>query len=206
MSQLDKPSFVDAAARAALGSIPVVGAALAELYSYGRALDEARVRQIGEVAREAVDDDEFFIRRLAENERLVDMLQLAVEGGRRSAWEAKRIAMGRVLGHAISDDAEIDEDAALLTALGALNNAVHFHWLGKLKNFYSRLHAGHLQVPQPYASALVAVGAVTFGPTVAGPSGGGFYYGTTGPTEFGLRLIDWVGESAETEEVPKEPE
>lgn len=212
MTQADRPSLPNAIVRAGLALIPVVGGAVAELWEYAQQLDRWRVQQMGEAAREAFDDDETFVRRLQGDERLLDMLVTAGEAARRTSWEAKRITMGRVLAHAMSDDADVDEDAVLLAAMATLE-AVDFEWLGKSIAFHSGRHVGAFQIPEPYASRLVAAGVVGFGPVAPRPAQRGsgrlssvtermtpdFYYGITGPTDFGIRLAEWVKSSVDAD-------
>src|SRR5690349_4077713 len=114
---------------------------------------------MGEAAREAAGDDERFIRRLREDERLPDMLVQAGDAASRTSWEAKRMTMGWVLGQAVHDDADIDDYAALLSALSALE-AVHFRLLAQIEvNVPMPPFAGHT-IPEPYSSQLIAQGVV----------------------------------------------
>ncbi len=66
------PSIPQAVVRAVLSLVPGVGGALAELYLRAWDMDERRVQQIGGEARDVVMDDERFIERLQESERLGD--------------------------------------------------------------------------------------------------------------------------------------
>ena len=117
MADAGGPSIPDAVVRAGLSLVPGVGGALAELYQLARDMDERRIQQMGSEARDVVMDDERFIERLQENERLRDLLVQAAEAARRTAWQAKRVILGRVVGQAVVDEAQVDESAALVAAL-----------------------------------------------------------------------------------------
>ena len=58
----------------------------------------------------------------------------------------------------MADDADIDDHAALLGALAALE-APHFHWLGQVAVDVPR-PPGVGVIPEPYRSQLVGQGAV----------------------------------------------
>jgi hypothetical protein len=209
VTQAEQPSLPNAIVRAGLALIPGIGGAVAELWDYAQQLDQWRVQQMGEAAREALDDDEKYVQRLHDDDRLLEMLVTAGDAARRTSWRAKRITMGRVLAHAMADDAVIDGDSVLLAAIATLE-AVDFQWLGKLIAFHSGRHLGALEIPEPYASRLIGAGVVGFGPVVPRPGPGGygrlssltqrmtpdFYYGITGPTDFGIRLAEWVKNSS----------
>ncbi len=190
-SEIEKPSLPDAAVRAGLASIPVVGPALLELWSFGRQLDERRIRQTGMAARETAGDERL-LRRLREDERLLDMLTMAVEAGRRTTWEAKRVTMGRVLGRATFDDADIDDNAALLATLAALE-APHFRWLAEIEQLPATPGA-RVVVPEPYNAVIRANGLVTEVIDGGGPLDQGGVF-PTGLTEYGRRLVSWVRET-----------
>jgi hypothetical protein len=117
MEETDGPSLPSVIAQAGLALVPGIGGALAILWAEAQDRDRRRVRQMGEAARDKVNDDERFVQRLMENERLVDLLVEAAEAARRSSWEAKRTSMGRVVAQAVIDDAEIDDSAETLNAL-----------------------------------------------------------------------------------------
>ncbi len=190
MSNVEKPSALDAAAAAALGMVPVVGSVMAEGYRYSRAMDAWRIRQMAESTRETVGDDNLIIQRLTEDERLVDLLAAAVDGARRSSFEPKRIALGRVLAQALTDDANILEDAALITALAALE-APHIQHLARLAAEPPQpAPLAATVVPEPYRSQLVAQGVVYLTP-------GGETYDASrqrigGVTDFGHQLLAWL--------------
>ena len=193
MSDIERPSVLDAAASAALGMIPVVGPAMAEGYRYARAMDEWRIQQMAGAARETVGDDDLMVRRLADDERLMDLLAAAVAGARSSSYEAKRIALGRVLAHAFTDDAAILEDAALISALGALE-ATHIRFLARLAaDPPPPAPLAAAEVPEPYRSQLVAQGAIYLSPS--GDTYDAILQRIGGVTDFGLRLLDWIHEA-----------
>jgi hypothetical protein len=181
--------------------VPVVGGPLAELWTYAQDLDRWRVQQMGQALRDCVGDDDLLIERLKDNERLLDMLVEAGEAARGTSWEAKRIAMGRVLAHAISDDADIDYDAALLSALAALE-AVHLRYIAQIADANDKPmppQAGHL-VLEPYRSHLIAQGVLELGTTYDGDDA------IVGISEFGLRLMAWIRDAEQNPPQPPEVE
>ena len=188
MTTEEGPSVPAALVRAGLSLVPVVGSALAELYSLSRDLDRQRVQQMGEAAQDAAGDDERLIRRLGEDERLLDMLALASEAAQRTSWKAKRVAMGRVLGQAMQDDADIDEDAALLAALAALE-AVHFRLLkGMAVKPPQPPPLAEAVISEPYRSQLIAQGTLELGASGTWEP----HLRVSGVTAFGHRLLEWV--------------
>jgi hypothetical protein len=193
MSNLERPSLADPIVRAALGSVPVVGAALAGLYDLGRELDQRRIQQMAAEARAAVGDDALLALKLQEDERFIDLLVVAVEAARRTSWDGTRITMGRLLGHALTDDADIDEDAALIVALAALEGP-HFKFLATLEAYdFTELPQPDPTPPEPYKSALISQGVCAL------PFAGGMSFSTRGMaiprvTPFGQRLLTWIRE------------
>ena len=119
------------------------------------------------------------------------MLVEAGEAARRTSWEAKRITMGQVLAHAMSDDADIDYDAALLSALAALE-AVHFRYLGQIAADPPTPWTGP-KVSEPYGSQLIAQGVVVASSGGVGVATGFVEIG--GVSEFGHRLMEWIREA-----------
>jgi hypothetical protein len=196
MSEIEKPSAGEAVVRVALDLVPVVGGAFAAAWDYSLALDRWRIGQIAGEAASTFGDDERLAQRLLSNERFTDLLVVAVEAGRRTSWEAKRITMGRVLGHAMTDDADIDDHAALLMALAVLE-AVHFHYLGRIAVEASTPPLGHV-VPEPYRAQLVAQGVVAMTPVWDDTDQ------ITGVSHFGTQLMAWIRD-AETQLSTRDP-
>lgn len=188
MSNIDRFSLGDPIVRAALGSVPVVGPALAGLYELGGALDRRRIVQMAAEVRKTVGDDELLASKLQEDERFIDLLVVAIESVRRTSWEGKRITMGRLLGHALADDADVDEDAALVSALAALE-APHFRYLAQVEQAAPSLHGTNL--PEPYNSALIAQGVVDYSAS-GGPPTAPRMLSVSGLSPFGRRLLEWV--------------
>lgn len=188
--RVEQPSAGAAIMRVALNLIPGVGGAFAAAFDYFRELDRARVEQIAIEAAGAYGDDSELADRLTSDERFVDMMMLAFESGRRSSWEAKRIAMGRVLGQAMKDDADIDNLAALERALAALE-APHFHWLRVASTEPPQVPLSGHPIPEPYASQLTAQGVVQLSTTYDGARE------ITGVSPFGWELIEWIQDAEE---------
>ncbi len=179
---------------ASVALVPGIGGALVILLQKAMEDDRRRVADVANAARGVVDDDVRFLERVGEDERLRDMLREALDAGARSSDEAKRVAMGRVLGQAINDDAQIDDDAALLHALAALDSP-HFAFLAKLQyREQSEPLTALAEVREPYRSALVAQGCVRL-PIASG----GFYRGVVPleVTDFGRSLLEWLRQAQE---------
>lgn len=185
-------SWGEAAFLAAVAAVPAIGGTLVVLLQKTIEDDRRRIADVANSAREVVDDDERFVRRLQDDERLRDMLREALEAGARTSVEAKRIAMGRVLGQAVKDDAQIDDSAAMLQALAALENP-HFALLARIRTFADSAGqlGGGFGVPEPYKSALIAEGLVTVSIQTIRPTG----LAVTGLTDFGRRLLSWLHEA-----------
>ena len=86
-----------------------------------------------QVAEESIGDlaPEEFLQRLVHDERLTVLFNKAVRAALETPTEAKRRAMGRVVGAALTDDAEIDQSVLMLEALIDLE-APHFATLAKI--------------------------------------------------------------------------
>ncbi|MGH9076498.1 MAG: hypothetical protein ACRDY0_03440 [Acidimicrobiales bacterium] len=159
------------------------------MYQLARDMDERRVQQMGIEARDSVMDDQRFIERLKDNERLRDLLVQAAEAARRTAWQAKRVVLGRVVGQAVVDDAQVDESAALVAALASLEPP-HVRYLTLIAGGQWREGAPVPDgarpaepVPEPYRAALIAHGLVD----------ANTYDGVIGSdTPFGHRLLGWL--------------
>ncbi len=173
---------------AAVSAVPYLGGSLVILLQKAMEDDRRRVADVANAARGVVDDDVRFVKRVGEDERLRDMLREALEAGARSSNEAKRVAMGRVVGQAINDDAQLDDDAALLHALAALDSP-HFALLARLEDRErSRPPSPPIQVDEPYKSALLGQGVVS------APENAVDWLGPTPLplTDFGHRLVAWL--------------
>jgi regulator of extracellular matrix RemA (YlzA/DUF370 family) len=98
------------------------------------AIRERRQRAVLEVAEESIADltPEQFLQRLVDDERLTMLFNKAVRAAVETPAEAKRRAMGRVVGAALKDDAEIDQLALIMEALIDLE-APHFATLARIK-------------------------------------------------------------------------
>jgi hypothetical protein len=174
---------------AGVAAVPVIGGSLVVLLQKAFEDERRRIADVANAAREVVDHDATFVRRVEQDERLRDMLREALEAGARTSNEAKRVAMGRVLGQAVKDDAQIDDSAAMLQALAALESP-HFALLARLeteRDSASEVIRG-LRVPEPYRSELIAQGLVTISVQVLRPTG----LAITGLNDFGRRLLTWV--------------
>lgn len=197
--EIEKPSVLDAAARAGLGSVPVIGAVLVEAYSYVEETIRYRVRQVGETIAEECPDPEVIRERVRTDPRLATMLLSAVEAAKRSSREYKRIVMGRVVGQAFTDDAVIDDHAALLAALEDLE-APHFRYLARLELVVT---GSDFNVPDPYFSTLdrnglisvIVEGGSAYAESVRRPAG---------LTSFGARMLQWVRDAASDPEERKD--
>lgn len=190
MGEIEKPSMAAAVTQVAANLIPVVGGAFAAALGYAQELDRWRAQQMAEAARDAAgeQDDEQLLRRITADDRLVDLIAIAVDGARRSAWEAKRVTMGRVLGSALTDDADIDDSAAMLAAL-AVFEAPHFRYLETLASEPPPPPPlVEMPILEPYRSQLVAHGAVELGASGTWEP----HLRVSGVTEFGSRLLDWI--------------
>ena len=172
---------------AAVAAIPGIGGSLVVLLQKTMEDDRRRVADVVNAGREVVDDDARFVRRIGEDERLRDMLKEALEAGVRSSNEAKRIAMGKVLGQAVSDDAQIDDDAAMVHALASLDSP-HFALMAKMGEAMTRD-----TLPEPYRSALVAQGVVSV--SIAAMVAGNQTFIVV--NEFGRRLLRWLGDASQ---------
>jgi hypothetical protein len=159
----ERPSLPETLVRAGLSLVPGIGGALAELVTYTQELDRHRVAEMANETRELVGDDEKFLSALRHDNRLLDILRDAADAAGRTEWQAKRRAMGRVLGQAVLDDAQVDELAIMLVALQALE-PIHYRYLAQLELApeapFQNLEEDHL-VPEPYRSHLLAAGVVS---------------------------------------------
>jgi hypothetical protein len=174
----------------------VVGGPLAELWEYAQGLDRWRVSQMGTEAREEFGNDEEFVDRLSEDERLLDMLVQAADASSRTPMESKRIAMGRVLAQAMKDDAQIDYSAAMLRALSAVE-APHVRILARLaQESRTQIGPGN-EVPEPYLSQIVAQGLVHTTEATVSPAPN-IFAGAAYVTTFGHELLRWI-RTAESE-------
>jgi len=166
MGEPEKPSLTAAAIQVAANLVPVVGGAMAAALAYADELDRWRIAQMTEAARAEAGGDDRLLERLRSDDRFIDMVVVAVEGARRTAWEAKRILLGRVLGQAFTDDADIDDAAMLLTTLKAIE-APHVRILAGVA--LGRLRESGptppglppaQRLPEPYRAALLSHGLV----------------------------------------------
>lgn len=160
-----------------------------------QALWNRRAERFTESAAEAYGGTtEELGQRLLDDERFVDLFATGLLAALRTESDAKRSAMARVLGQALQDDAKIDDDAALLTTLAALE-APHFRLLAELEagmwhEFGPTPQGGHPQerIPEPYRAALIANGLVDLGSTYDGRN---LIASVSG---FGHKLLDWLRE------------
>jgi hypothetical protein len=79
-----------------------------------------RIIETGKATAQPVGAPEMLIRRLTENERLLDMFKDALDVASSTATWSKRV--GRVVAQAVKDDAVIDDSAALLAAVADQSN------------------------------------------------------------------------------------
>jgi hypothetical protein len=147
------------------------------------------VSQFAGEARDTFGHDELFVQRLTESPRLRDMFVEAADAARQTDWEAKRLTMARVVAHAMTDDADVDYDAALLSTLIALE-AVHFRYLARIEVEVPMPPLSGHPVPEPYKSRLIAQGVVQTG-------SGNMFTGAGGSeivsiSDFGAQLLAWV--------------
>jgi len=182
--EIERPSILESVTRAALGSVPVFGPAFVEAYAYTLEELRWRTRQVGEAIAAECDDPALMLQRLRSDPRLATMLVSAVEAGKRSSREYKRIAMGRVVGQAFMDDAVIDDHAALLAALEDLE-APHFRLIAELE-VATRETMPNLK--EPYFSTLRSNGLTS---SVLGENGR-----PGGLSEFGATMLQWVRDAA----------
>ncbi len=126
--------------------------------------------------------------RLLSSERFVDMFATALLAARRTDNDEKRVAMARVLGQAMQDDADLDEDAALLTALAALE-APHFRILKTMTvTPPPPPPLAEAVISEPYRSQLIAQGTLELGASGTWEP----HLRVSGVTAFGHRLLEWV--------------
>jgi hypothetical protein len=190
------PGWGETGFLAVISMIPGFGSAFVLLFQKTLDDDRRRAAQIAAAAQAVVDDDVRFVERIAGDERLRAMLWAALDAGVRTPNEAKRVAMGRVVGRAINDDAQIDDSAALLQALAAFE-APHFVLMAQFqtkRDDASDLYGG-FHAPEPYRSALIAQGVVAIGVQTVRPTG----LQIMGLNDFGRRLLKWVTEAQATE-------
>lgn len=190
----DPPTRGESLVRAAVRLVPVIGESL------GICIDDAiaRRRRWGHEAAEAmaveVGNDQLLIDRL-QDDRLALLLLEAVEAAARSALEEKRRLLGRVVGRAVLDDAQVDEAQLVVAALRGLD-APHIRALERLARA-ARHSSGWDDLaqqeavskasdaePEPVRAALLAHGAV-YGAT----GYGGSWLGVVRVTDFGMRLL-----------------
>lgn len=183
------PPWTSTALRAGIAGIPFVGSSLEVLVTDTIARRQARVTETGASARDFVGDDETFVARLKADERLSVMLVEASETACGTRLRAKRIAMGRVVGQAIRDDALIEESQLLFLALRDLD-APHFRLLAEIEGVEDIEEFGLVQ--EPMRSALMRHGVVE---SVVNYGGG---IVVAGVSDFGRRLLAFV-EEAESE-------
>lgn len=176
--------------------VPSVGPLLAELTKYAEDLDRWRIAQMAESARSVVNDDKRFVQALKDDERLLDMLMEAAESSARTAWEAKRVTMGKVLGQAALDNAQVDELAVMIAALQQLE-PIHFRYLATLEDSpeapFQNLEEDML-IPEPYRSRLQATGVVSVHTRWGGNASRGGA-DLLGINDFGRRFLAWVRDS-----------
>lgn len=93
------------------------------------------------------------------------------------------------LAQAVTDDADIDEHAALIAALAALE-APHFRYLARFANATVADYVREGQIPQPYRAALLSTGVLEEPP---GP--GVTRFNIYKMTPFGQELLAWIVEA-----------
>jgi len=172
--------------KAGLELVPWIGGALATLVGDIADRRRERVLDFAEVAIELVGDASGFLARLQANERVADMFVQAAFSAAGSSFEPKRRAMGRVVGQAATDDAQIDMSQLLIAVLIDLE-APHFHALGALaaaRDPRSKVAADDL--PWPVVAGLQRHGLIE----TMGTYNGGTMIKELTP--FGRQLLDYV--------------
>ena len=186
----DVPPWWETIVKAGLAAIPQIGGPLSVLIADVAARDRARVTEVGMTAVEAAGSPEVLLDAVQRDERVVDMLVMAAFAASQTSVQGKRRAMGRVVGSAARDDAEIDESQLMLRVLIDLD-APEFHVLGRIAGVGGDQDAARSiadSAPVPVAQALIRNGLVT----TAGTLGGGL--AIQGLTPFGRSLLDFVHE------------
>jgi hypothetical protein len=140
----------------------------------GAAFDMRRraVAEAGQVALDVVEDGEYFIKRVSDDERLAHLPVDALDAASRTALKEKRRVLGMAVGKAVRDDAEVDTSDLVVGALRDLD-AVHFQLLAELEAISEKHNlSGDTQLiaedtktasdqyPTPVRAALIRHGAV----------------------------------------------
>ena len=99
--------------------------------------------------------------------------------------------MGRVVGRAVLDDAQVERGQLLIAALADLD-APHFRLLAELGRAEDSQSAAAIPVPEPLRAALIRHGVVE-----AGPSWSGNII-VTGVSDFGRELLSYVRDEGAT--------
>lgn len=161
----------------ALSAVPYVGGSLTVLYDDVRSRRLAKVeRNVQEIADAA--GLERLVHRLAEDPEVEALFVEAVDAAARTAFEAKRALLTRVVAEAVSDDAKIEPGQLIVQALRDLDSP-QIRALARLRAVELRAEqeqgtttdlqreriasavtaAGRLE-PDPVVAALVRTGAV----------------------------------------------
>lgn len=123
--------------QAGLAAIPEYGGALAVVAGSVFELRRRGITEAAEIALAVVEDGEWFIKRLREEERLAFLFLDALDAAGRTAIREKRRLLGMTVGRAVLDDAQIDNAELVVAALRDLD-AIHFRLLEELQRISDR--------------------------------------------------------------------
>jgi hypothetical protein len=189
------PTLIETVVKAGLAAVPVIGGSLATVVGDTLERRRDRVSEFGEAAVEALGSPEALLERLHAVERVSDLFVDGAVAASSTSMQAKRLAMGRVVARAASDDAEVELMQLVMSALADLD-APHFAILAKIaEGGQENLDWARLvtdAAPDPVVAALVRHGTVA----TVGTFDGGLV--VSGLTSFGRLLLDYVSDSDPT--------
>jgi hypothetical protein len=93
---------------AALNLLPGIGGALASVYERTSQRTRENIALAGAAAIAEAGDEELLLKRIQEDERLSYLFMNVCEVAARSAVAEKKLLLGKLLGRAVRDEAEID--------------------------------------------------------------------------------------------------
>lgn len=175
--------------------IPHFGPALAQ---YRRDVKSRRVNHLAEQIEKYLSSshlslDEFLVR-VRDEPRLTDLLEEAVQVAASSGLESKRVAMGKVLIAAATDDARIDEAQVLLNTLSQVE-AAHIRVLDAV-SYQVPLETDelHKRFSESVYSVIDGLIAILLGLGLIRDAGAGAYDGRPSfqRTEYGNLLLEYL--------------
>jgi hypothetical protein len=181
---------------AGLNLLPGIGGALASVYERTSQRTRENIAVAGAAAIAEAGDEELLLRRIQEDERLSYLFMNVCEAAARSAVAEKKLLLGKLLGRAVRDEAEIDKGELAERILRDLEGP-HLRAMSELADAADATRAGgevsqHAfdevmdKYPSPVRAALERNGLLA----TVGTYGGGEI--VIGLNEFGRWLLEEV--------------